>query len=165
MSHGLEVRVPYLDPVVADLALSLPDRAKMRAPPPSSSEQTSSYRDTGIKRILLDVGKRFLPEGFDTKPKRGFHMPFGSWLKGPLREVLLDTLSEGQVRARGLLDASAVAAVRDRFFAGDIEWPQPWLLMIIELWAREVLDVCPAMPAPAAPDTFSTVENVSRVLA
>ena len=67
-------------------------------------------------------------------------MPFNSWLKGPLRDVLLDTLSEQSVMKRGLLDAHAVAGVRDQFLSGVCEWPQPWLLMMIELWAREVLD-------------------------
>jgi asparagine synthase (glutamine-hydrolysing) len=61
-------------------------------------------------------------------------------LKGPLREVLQETLSEQAVGGRGLLDARAVAAVRDQFLAGSVEWSQPWLLMMIELWAREVLD-------------------------
>jgi asparagine synthase (glutamine-hydrolysing) len=140
MSHSLEVRVPYLDPVVADVALSLPDGAKMTALPDSWWGPPGSYRDAGTKRILLDIGKDLLPEGFDTKPKRGFGMPFGFWLKGPLREILLETLSEQSVGTRGLLDARAVTAVKDQFLAGAIEWSQPWLLMMIELWAREVLD-------------------------
>lgn len=144
MSHSLEVRVPYLDPVVADFSLSLPDSAKMSAAPESFFERPGSYREKGTKRILLDVAKNFLPPGFDTKPKRGFAMPFDSWLRGPLSEVLGDTLAEKQVKARGLLSPPAVAAVRERFLAGAIPWPQPWLLMMIEIWAREVLDSSPA---------------------
>ncbi len=140
MAHSLEVRVPYLDPVVADLALSLPDSAKMTAPPDSWSEQARSYRDAGTKRVLLDVAKDFLPPGFDTKVKRGFGMPFNSWLKGSLREIFFETLSETTVNARGWLSAPLVSGVKDQFLAGTIEWPQPWLLMMIELWAREVLD-------------------------
>jgi asparagine synthase (glutamine-hydrolysing) len=140
MAHSLEVRVPFLDPVVADLALSLPDNAKMTAPPDSWSEQTRSYREAGTKRVLLDVAKDFLPPGFDTKVKRGFGMPFNSWLKGSLREIFFETLSEQTVNARGLLNAPLVSAVKDQFLAGTIEWPQPWLLMMIELWSREVLD-------------------------
>jgi asparagine synthase (glutamine-hydrolysing) len=143
MTHSLEVRVPYLDPVVADVALSLPDSAKMKASPASWYEPARSYRDLGTKRILLDVGKNLLPDGFDKKPKRGFGMPFDSWLRGPLHEVLLETLSEKQVNRRGLLDAQSVRFVRDGFLAGNIEWPRPWLLMMIELWAREVLDCSP----------------------
>ena len=143
MSHSLEVRVPFLDPVVADLALSLPDSAKMGDSPRSSAESPRSYRDAGTKRILVDVAKDLLPPGFDTRVKKGFSMPFNSWLKGPLREVLLDTLSEQSVAKRGLLEGPAVAVVRDQFLSGVVEWPQPWLLMMIELWAREVLNSSP----------------------
>lgn len=151
MAHSLEVRVPYLDPVVADLALSLPDSAKLTTPPSSWFEPPRTYREAGTKRILLDVAKSYLPAGFDTKPKRGFGMPFASWLHGPLREVFRETLSESSVRARGLLDAPAVADVRDQFLAGTAQWPQPWLLMMIEMWCREILDRVPAQ--------FSCAEN------
>ncbi|HEY0366556.1 MAG TPA: asparagine synthase (glutamine-hydrolyzing) [Pyrinomonadaceae bacterium] len=140
MSHSLEVRVPFLDPVIADLALSLPDSAKLGSDPRGSSYAARSYREAGTKRILLDVAKDLLPLGFDTRPKTGFSMPFNSWLKGPLRDVLLDALSEETVAKRGLLDAQAVSGVRDQFLSGVSEWPQPWLLMMVELWAREVLD-------------------------
>jgi asparagine synthase (glutamine-hydrolysing) len=143
MSHSLEVRVPYLDPIVADVALSLPDKAKMGAMPEDSSRQRS-YRESGTKRILLDIAKDLLPKGFDTVPKRGFGMPFDFWLKGSLKDVLIETLSEQTVRARGLLNAQVVGAVRDNFMAGKLQWPQPWLLMMFELWCREVLDRAPA---------------------
>jgi asparagine synthase (glutamine-hydrolysing) len=141
MGHSLEVRVPYLDPVVADAALSLPDNAKLgdvsrlKSPP-----EQSSYRDSGAKRILIDVGRRLLPRDFDSQPKRGFGMPFDTWLKGPLREVLEDTLSRQSVRSRGLFDEDQVAATSQNFLAGQLSWAQPWLLMMIELWCRELLD-------------------------
>jgi len=140
MAHSLEVRVPFLDPVIADLALSLPDSAKLVGDPRAISNSPRSYREAGTKRILLDVAKDLLPPGFDTRPKTGFSMPFNSWLKGPLRDVLLDTLSAESVTQRGLLDAQAVTGVRDQFLSGVADWPQPWLLMMIELWSREVLD-------------------------
>ena len=140
MAHGLEVRVPFLDPVIADLALSLPDSAKLGSDPRPANDSPRSYREAGTKRILLDVARDLLPRGFDTRPKTGFSMPFTSWLKGPLHDVLSDTLSEQTVRKRGLLDTEAVAGVRDQFLSGLIEWPQPWLLMMLELWARKVLD-------------------------
>ena len=81
-----------------------------------------------------------LPKDFDLQPKRGFGMPLDSWLKGPLLEVLLDTLSEEQIRKRGLLDVQAASAVKNSFLEGTLSWAQPWLLMMLELWCREVLD-------------------------
>lgn len=150
MAHSLEVRVPYLDPVVADAALSLPDAAKMTGQPVPGNSAVRSYRDAGTKRVLLDIGKPLLPKGFDESPKRGFGMPFGAWLRGPLREVLSDALADTRTRARGWLDPAAAAGVRDGFLAGTVEWFEPWLLMMLELWAREVLDATPAELAAGA---------------
>jgi asparagine synthase (glutamine-hydrolysing) len=140
MAHSLEVRVPYLDPIVADTALSLPDRAKLGATPERRADVARSYREAGTKRVLLDVATPLLPPGFDEKPKRGFAMPFSNWLRGPLQDVMTDTLSEISVRRRGLLNANEVAVVRDEFLAGHSDWSRAWLLMMTELWAREVLD-------------------------
>ena len=154
MSHSLEVRVPYLDTVVADAALSLPDEAKLGQIPDSSQWRPRSYREAGTKRILLDVAKPLLPEGYDTQPKRGFGMPFADWMRGPLREVLLDALSEQSVRRRGLLDATETAVVREEFLGGAEDWSRAWLLMMIELWSREVLDRSPASLARGAENVF-----------
>jgi len=143
MAHSLEVRVPFLDPYIADLALSLPDNAKMGSAPHPSSSSQRSYRDAGTKQILLDIAKDFLPPEFDTRAKTGFSMPFKSWLRGPLREVLSDTLSAPTVTKRGLLEPEAVVGVRDQFLSGTVDWAQPWLLMMIELWSREILDSSP----------------------
>lgn len=140
MAHSLEVRVPFLDPHVVDTALSLPDSAKLAEASRLSGSPHSTYRETGAKRVLIDVGRRFLPADFDLQPKRGFAMPFGSWLRGPLREVLDETLSPRTVAARGLLDPVAVSDVRDGFLRGEREWSSPWLLMMLELWCRAVLD-------------------------
>jgi asparagine synthase (glutamine-hydrolysing) len=141
MTHSLEVRVPYLDPVVADAALSIPDSAKL-ASLTNRRLGAQSYRESGTKRILQDIAKPLLAEGFDTLTKRGFGMPFASWLRGPLKQVLNDSLSEEGVRRRGLLEPGAVTAVKLKFVSGSQNWLRPWLLMMLELWLQEVLD-CP----------------------
>jgi asparagine synthase (glutamine-hydrolysing) len=143
MSRSLEVRVPYLDPVIADIAMSLPDHAKLGSLSDFSGFDEAiagSYRATGAKRILLDIGKKFLPTDFDLKPKRGFGMPFGEWLRGPLVDVLEDTLSVDTTRQRGLLDSAAVTEVKTNFLCDSGPWYKSWLLMMLELWSREVLD-------------------------
>ena len=160
MAHSLEVRVPYLDPVVADTALSLPDEAKLQAPEKYTEHFTPSYRESGTKRILLDVAKSYLPPGYDTKPKRGFGMPFGAWLNGPLQPVLAEMLSDESVQRRNWFDVAAVNRLCDDFFAGRVGWPQPWLLMIIELWSREVLD---QTTSPAASPQFLPDDAGARI--
>jgi len=140
MSHSLEVRVPFLDPVILDMALSLPDSTKLGDPSRSSGCLSDTYRATGAKRILKDIGFDMLPGDIDLQPKRGFGMPFNAWLTGPLRDVLEDTLSPAAIHRRGFFDAVQVEKEKKAFFEGKSYWAYPWLLMITELWCREVLD-------------------------
>jgi asparagine synthase (glutamine-hydrolysing) len=140
MAHSLEVRVPYLDPWVIDTVLSLPDTSKLGSMDQLPSNERKTYRETGAKRILIDAGRQYLPKDFDVQPKRGFSMPFDIWLKGDLREVLLETLSENNIRRRGIFGAKEAMAVREGFLEGHLSWTQPWLLMVLELWCQEVLD-------------------------
>ena len=140
MAHSLEVRVPYLDTVVADTALSLPDNAKLGNIKGITDSSEATYRETGAKRVLIDVGRGLLPEGVDLQKKRGFGMPFESWLKNSLRDVLEDTLSQEVVEKRGYFCVGEVDSIKRRFMAGEMNWVFPWLLIVTELWCREVLD-------------------------
>lgn len=140
MTHSLEVRVPYLDPVIADIALSLPSESKSGSGDRSDAALANTYRYTGAKKILIDAGRSLLPPNFDIQPKRGFAMPFDAWLKGPLHDVLSDTLSETTTRTRGWFDPAEVRNIEQRFASGTVGWAHPWLLMMVELWAREMLD-------------------------
>lgn len=142
MSHSLEVRVPYLDPVIADLALSLPDSAKLGDPETITPSSSLTYRSSGAKRILIDVGREFLPKDFDLQPKRGFAMPFDTWLRGPLNPVFEDALSGKQIKERSWFDGRKVETLKKQFYDRKKSWAQPWLLMMLELWGREVLDPC-----------------------
>jgi len=159
MIHSLEVRVPFLDPVVADVALALPDSAKLGDVSGKSGNGGSTYRSTGAKRILLDVGQELLPKDFDLQPKRGFAMPFEAWLTGPMRDVFLDAVSDKTVRARGLLNPRAAAEVRESVISGNFVWTQPWLLMMLELWCREVHDNAQAARRIAAEQPANSVSR------
>lgn len=139
MSHSLEVRVPYLDPVLADLALSLPDETKLNLNT-AIKYPDDTYRVTGAKRILIDVGRALLPKDFDLQSKRGFVMPFNQWLSGPLKDVFEYALADETVKKRGWFNLNKTAELRDNFLEGTIHWSQPWLLMMAELWASQVLD-------------------------
>lgn len=146
MAHSLEVRVPFVDRVVADTALSLPDYAKLNDVPQLKS-RTHSYRKSGIKRILMDIGRPLLPKDFDLQPKRGFQLPLAAWMKGPLVDVMHETLSPSRIRSRQLLDPQQVDAVKQDFFTNSRSWKKLWLLTMFELWCQEVLDNGRARPA------------------
>jgi len=63
MAHSLEVRVPFLDPVLSDLALFPSSISEIRQFVRGVNPETASYRDTGTKRILVDAGEGLLPPG------------------------------------------------------------------------------------------------------
>tara|TARA_R110001583_G_scaffold178083_2_gene333787 strand:+ start:12465 stop:14381 length:1917 start_codon:yes stop_codon:yes gene_type:complete len=139
MYHSLEVRVPFLDTVVADTALSLSPNLKIR---PSLDENAlaGSYRATGMKRVLLDIGRDMLPTGFDNRPKRGFGLPIDRWLKGDLSEIMLEVLSTETITHRGLFDPSAISSLVQMYRKGKAPWTHVWMLIIVELWCQQVLD-------------------------
>lgn len=140
MAGSLEVRVPFLDPVIADIALSLPRDAKLR-PGGTPLTPAASYDQSGVKRVLIDVAREFLPQSFfSRRGKRGFNLPFGDWMRGPLRPVLDHALSPETVRRRGLFNVAAVDEIRRQFLDGHRSWNGPWLVMIIELWMQDVFD-------------------------
>jgi asparagine synthase (glutamine-hydrolysing) len=139
MAHSLEVRVPFIDPVIVDHALSLPTMAKLHMGD-KTLDPDASYAESGVKRILCDVARTYLPaEFFEKRAKKGFSLPFGDWLKGPLADVLADTLSPISTAQAGLFDPQAVSNVYAEFQRGERPWSHPWLLMITELWRRNVL--------------------------
>ena len=150
MAHSLEVRAPFVDRVVADIALSLPDYAKLNDSSRLNVSGPHSYRTNGIKRIIMDVARPLLPQDFDLQPKRGFLLPFDVWMRGTLNDVMQQTLSEARMRSRQLLDFNEVCAIKQRFLATpsghSMAWVKPWLLMMFELWCGEVLDRSWASP-------------------
>jgi asparagine synthase (glutamine-hydrolysing) len=142
MAHSLEVRVPFLDVPLLDLALSLPAQSKLATPKAGGNPHHASYRELGGKRVLMDAGMKhgLLPPEMDLQPKRGFNMPNQEWLMGPMRPILQETLADARIRQRGWLEPRQAAQVRDGFLAGTVAWNRPWLLMMLELWAQQVLD-------------------------
>jgi hypothetical protein len=76
-----------------------------------------------------------------------------------MRSALRDVLSRDGVAARGWLDPGVVQDVVRQFEAGAISWAQPWLLMVLELWARAVLDP----PAAAREDAAGGPARVGVV--
>jgi asparagine synthase (glutamine-hydrolysing) len=139
MANSLEVRVPFLDPDVARVALSLPDGAKLGTVD-GLPARGYTYRDSGAKRVLFDVARNLLPPGMDRQEKRGFGMPFDRWLRGPLQPLLRDALTPERVRRRGLLVPARVSEEVEAALAGRGLWMRPWLLLMLELWCTEVLD-------------------------
>src|SRR6185503_19827400 len=103
MAHSLEARVPFCDQVVAELALALPRKLKVRG--------------LSKKRLLRDAVATLLPERIARAPKRGFSIPAAAWLRGDLEPFAREMLSPGRVRAQGFFDPAAVTRLIDTHVA------------------------------------------------
>ena len=122
MTHSLEARVPFLDPVVAELAHALPTRMKVRG--------------TRKKRLLRAAAEPLLPPDIVRGRKRGFSIPAAAWLRGELRPFARELLGPERLERHGWLDPAAVGRALDDHVAGREDLSrQLWGLMSFTLWA------------------------------
>ena len=90
-----------------------------------------------LKRAVRDL----VPEGILARPKQGFGVPISAWLKGPLREMLHDSLFSRSSVARGLFEPRALRRLVDEHERGVEErHPQLWALLMLELWFTRFID-------------------------
>jgi asparagine synthase (glutamine-hydrolysing) len=124
MSVGLEGREPFLDQRIIEWAAQLPPRLK--------------YNKGGKKYLLKQLAHQYLPEKIMNRPKMGFGIPFGNWLKGDLKELVLQTITEENLLIQGLFNQQYVLKLRDDFLSGkkNNDW-QLWLIFIFQLWWKE----------------------------
>jgi asparagine synthase (glutamine-hydrolysing) len=121
MSVGLEAREPLLDHKLVEYALSLPLNFKY-------SHRTSKYI---LKRILY----KYVPRELVDRPKRGFEVPLGKWLRGPLKSLVLEYLNPRRIREEGILSPNYVQKTVNDFLAGVRISPRKiWHLLVFELW-------------------------------
>jgi asparagine synthase (glutamine-hydrolysing) len=123
MAHSLEVRVPFLDTEVTDLALALPARVKVRAM-------------VRKKWLLRRAVEPLLPRAIVHGRKRGFSIPAAAWLRGELEPFAREVLSQESIARGGVFDPRAVTAVLDRHVSGREDLSrQLWGLMSFALWS------------------------------
>jgi asparagine synthase (glutamine-hydrolysing) len=126
MVNSLEVRVPFLDYTVVEYVFSLRGNTKLRA--------------KGGKAILLETFKRLLPPLLHSRPKWGFEMPIGAWLRKELRFLIDDYLREETIRRQGLFRYEVISRlVRDHMSCRrDTSW-QLWNLIVFQHWYEQVM--------------------------
>jgi len=121
MAHSLEVRVPFLDTVVTNLAFALPARHKVRG--------------LSKKVLLRKAAEPLLPREVVHGRKRGFSIPAAAWLRGELAPFARETLSPDRLRAQGFFDPAAVTRLLDEHVAGAQDRSrQLWGLLAFTLW-------------------------------
>lgn len=99
MWHSLELRVPYLDHRLVELAAKVPSRFKIRG-------FTQKY-------LLKKIAERWLPREMIYHKKQGFEAPMGRWLRGPLLPFFDHVVSPDAVQASGIFDYQEIRRLRD----------------------------------------------------
>jgi asparagine synthase (glutamine-hydrolysing) len=124
MAHSLEARVPYLDPVVSELALALPTELKVRG--------------LSKKRLLRRAAADLVPPGILRARKRGFSIPAAAWLRGELEPLARELLAPERMRSQGYFDPTFVTRLLDEHVSRRQDNSrQLWGLMSFTLWAEE----------------------------
>jgi asparagine synthase (glutamine-hydrolysing) len=127
MAHSLEVRVPFLDNELVDLARRIPSQLK--------------HANGGGKRILRRAMTGLLPPEIVDKPKQGFSPPDESWYRGPTMEQIRDLLLEPRSLGRGYLQPAAIRRVLDEHGAARRNHRLLiWSLLCFEWWNRLFID-------------------------
>ena len=123
MATSLESRIPFLDPEVTALAARISPSLK--------------FANGGGKDILKQLLYRYVPRQLVDRPKAGFAIPVGVWLKGPLRDWAEELLSEQRLMDDGLFDPTVIRARWHRHLAGIEDATQPlWSVLMFQAWRR-----------------------------
>jgi asparagine synthase (glutamine-hydrolysing) len=120
MAHSLEARVPFLDRQFIDLVLQIPAEIRTQAADP--------------KYLLRQAVADLLPEAVQQGGKRGFVIPTGRWLRGPLRKLAERLLSREYLAKQGLFNPNYADFVAPHL-AGQVERGERiWNMLMFQLW-------------------------------
>jgi asparagine synthase (glutamine-hydrolysing) len=124
MHHGLEARVPLLDREVIETALRI--------------DPLDCMRNGSRKAVLRDLLARHVPPETILKPKLGFAVPLGDWLKGHLRPLVEETLFNGPLFPENAFDRQGLRRYWQDHLDGrhDRKWGV-WTLLALQWWGRE----------------------------
>ena len=124
MSVSLEARVPLLDHRLLELLWRLPTRFRLR--------------DGETKWALRKILYEYVPEALLDRPKHGFGIPIGSWLRGPLRDWAEQLLEPSRMTREGYLDPVPVRALWDQHLAGRGAWQfHLWDVLMFQAWLED----------------------------
>jgi asparagine synthase (glutamine-hydrolysing) len=127
MAHGLEARMPFMDPTLVEVAMGIPGDERLRYLRP--------------KALLRRALRPLLPATLTRRRKMGFHVPLATWFRGPLHDWLADQLSPERVRRHGWFSMEVIQRlVREHDLRRADHSFRLWNLVVALRWKELVLD-------------------------
>jgi asparagine synthase (glutamine-hydrolysing) len=145
MAHSMEVRTPFLDYRLAELACSIPGSLKIR--------------DGKLKYILRKVAARYVPQEILDRPKEGFVLPKNTWLREGMAGMLTEVLTPERLSIHGYFKHERIKSLIADFNKGnDALTFKIWTLLVFQLWYEDHL-----MESQSKPDAYAIAGAVRPV--
>ena len=128
MTASLEGREPYLDHRIIEWAARLPDQYK--------------YNNGVKKHILREIVYDYIPKTMMDRPKMGFAIPIGKWLKTELKELVMDYLNIDKIKSQNIFNPVEVEKLLKEFYQKNkIEFDSKiWYLLMFQMWYRRWME-------------------------
>lgn len=124
MANSIETRIPLLDHRVVELAWRIPAHLKIC--------------DGKGKWILREILHRHIPRVLFDRPKKGFSIPIGQWLRGPLKDWAENLISEDRIRKEGFFNAVPIRKVWQQHLQGRYDYSSKlWGILMFQAWLEE----------------------------
>ena len=124
MRHSLEVRAPFLDPAMIDLAERIPIEYKIHG--------------RKGKFVLREAFRNFLPPELENRPKTGFGVPLDHWFRGPLKNLVHDILLDPSADQTGIFNQNYVRRLYNEHLKKQFDHSaRLWSLLVFQYWSRQ----------------------------
>jgi asparagine synthase (glutamine-hydrolysing) len=124
MAVSLEARVPILDYRVVEFSKKLPLDFKIR--------------NGESKWILRNILYKYVPKELFERPKSGFGIPVGNWLRDDLRDWAEDLLNESEIKKEGILNPALIREIWKEHLADKGDWQYLlWDVLMFQAWKKK----------------------------
>ena len=124
MASSLETRVPFLDHKLIEYVWKIPPSHK--------------FKNGEGKRVLKKILNKYIPKNLTERPKMGFGIPIGSWLRGPLKDWAENLLDEKKISQEGYINPKLITYKWKEHLSGKKNWQYDlWNILMFQAWKDE----------------------------